>query len=106
MKKFIMIVGLVSLLFADTNATKETNTIKKDVAKKSAKKVMSKKEILDKQLKKQMEREEKYSKEQKFYMGKDYNLKDKEIDKDSLKHLDTIEPDYDFDITDVYRDDI
>ncbi len=60
----------------------------------------------DKNIKKQMELEKKYAKEQKFYQGKDYNLSQQEVDKDSLKNVPDIKPDYDFDITDVYRDDI
>lgn len=54
-------------------------------------------------IKKQIELEEKYSKEQKFYQGKNYNLKQHEIDK---KLVDSIpkqrEIDYDFDMNDVY----
>jgi hypothetical protein len=106
MKKVVILSSLVAvMLFADTNAT---NVKQKVVDKNSSKKVevkkTSKAEILKKQLKKQMEREEKYAKEQKFYQGKDYNLKDKEVDEASLHHLNSIEPDYDFDITDVYAD--
>jgi predicted esterase YcpF (UPF0227 family) len=53
-----------------------------------------------------MKLEEKYAKEQKFYQGNNYDLKSKEINQKSLDNLPVIEPDYDFDITDVYRDDI
>jgi len=53
-----------------------------------------------------MERENKYAKEQKFYQGNEYDLKAVEVNPDSLDHIPVIEPDYDFDITDVYRDDI
>jgi hypothetical protein len=60
----------------------------------------------DENIKKQMEKEQKYAKEQKFYQGKDYDLKGAEVDKKSVKKVPKIEPDYDFDITDVYRDDI
>ena len=106
MKKVVILFSLIAVvLVADTNSTKKVvksndiNTTKETKVKK-----LSKEEILKRQLKKQMEREEKYAKEQKFYQGKEYNLKDKEIDEASLKHLPTIEPDYDFDITDVYAD--
>jgi len=106
MKKLIMIISFVSLIFAETNATKETNTTKvKQSVDKNSSKTLTKEEILKEQLKKQMEREEKYAKEQKFYQGKEYNLKDKEVDAKTLKDVPAIEPDYDFDITDVYRDD-
>jgi hypothetical protein len=55
---------------------------------------------------KQIEKEKKYAQEQKFYQGKDYDLKGAEVDKSTVDKVPTIEPDYDFDITDVYRDDI
>ena len=101
MKKIwiLLLVGS-ALIYADTNVTKKDANI----SEQNSTKKLSKEEILKKQLKRQMEREEKYAKEQKFYHGKDYNLKDKEVDEASLHHLDTIEPDYDFDITDVYAD--
>ena len=54
----------------------------------------------------QIKREEKYAKEQKFYQGDEYDLKAVEVDPKSLDTIEAIEPDYDFDITDVYRDDI
>jgi predicted esterase YcpF (UPF0227 family) len=60
----------------------------------------------DNNIKKQMELEKKYAKEQKFYMGEDYNLSAVEVDKDTVDQIQAIEPDYDFDITDLYRDDI
>jgi len=63
-------------------------------------------EKINENLKKQMELEQKYAKEQRFYQGKDYNLSQQEIDEDSLENVPDIKPDYDFDITDVYRDDI
>jgi len=109
MKKilFILILALVAVQ-ADTNSTKKSsdaNTTKKTVKKDTNKTVKTKEEILKEELKKQMELEAKYAKEQRFYQGKDYNLKEKEVDEKVLKHVPVIEPDYDFDITDVYRDD-
>ena len=59
----------------------------------------------EKQIQEQMKREEKYAKEQKFYQGSDYNLTAVEVDEDSLSSIPVIEPDYDFSIEDVYRDD-
>jgi len=61
---------------------------------------------INKNVKRQMELEKKYKKEQKFYQAKDYDFKSKQVDKRTLKKVPKIEPDYDFDITDVYRDDI
>lgn len=54
-------------------------------------------------IQKQLELEKKYSKEQAFYKGKNYNLKQHEIDQ---KLVDSIpkqrEIDYDFSMDDVY----
>jgi len=109
MKKVLLAVILVvGMVQADTNSTKsssETNATKKTVKKDANETLKTKEEILKEQLKRQMELEAKYAKEQKFYQGKDYNLKEKEVDEKVLKHVPLIEPDYDFDITDVYRDD-
>ena len=56
-----------------------------------------------KALKKAMEDEKKYAKEQKFYTGSEYDLKSKEVDPESLKHIKVIEPENDFDMDDVYN---
>jgi Ni/Co efflux regulator RcnB len=122
-KLFLALFVLTSLTLAlhaennESNRTKVTaehNTSKKEV-KKEAKKETSKKETSKKptqeeleaqQVKEQMEREQKYAKEQKFYQGDEYDLKAVEVNQKSLESLPVIEPDYDFDITDVYRDDI
>ena len=66
----------------------------------------NKSDVFQKHLKEQMEKEKQYAKEQKFYQGNEYDLKSKEVDKKTLSNVPVIEPDYDFDITDVYRDDI
>ncbi|WP_292663652.1 hypothetical protein [Nitratifractor sp.] len=65
----------------------------------------SKTRLEQQHIKEQMEREKKYAKEQKFYEGKEYNLSEHKVDAKELDDVPTIEPDYDFDITDVYRDD-
>jgi len=113
MKKilFFVVLSFVVSQASDTNTTKktsvtkDTNTSKVVVKKDDNQSKKTKESILKEQLKKQMELEAKYAKEQKFYQGKDYNLKEKEVDEKVLKHVPVIEPDYDFDITDVYRDD-
>ena len=61
---------------------------------------------IEKQIQEQMKREQKYAKEQRFYQGDDYNLSAVEVDKESLSSIPIIEPDYDFSIDDVYRDDL
>jgi len=67
---------------------------------------VSKDALLQKELQEQIKREKKYAKEQKFYQGDEYNLSEHEVNPNVLKDIPVIEPDYDFDITDVYRDDI
>ena len=108
MKKilFMLILALV-VLQADVSSknSSDANITKKIVKKDTNKTVKTKEEILKEELKKQMELEAKYAREQRFYQGKDYNLTEKQIDKKILKDVPVIEPDYDFDITDVYRDD-
>ena len=69
-------------------------------------KVEKKSQIVQKHIKEQMQREQKYAKEQKFYQGKEYNLSAVEVDESDLDSVPTIEPENDFDMTDVYRDDI
>jgi len=61
---------------------------------------------LRKQVEEQMKREEKYAQEQVFYQGADYDLKSREINEKSLEKLERIEPDFDFEMDDVYRDDL
>ncbi|SFV64232.1 hypothetical protein MNB_SV-3-1512 [hydrothermal vent metagenome] len=87
------IIAISTCLHAQTPQVKEQNAT-------------SKEKLLQEQLQKQMQKEEKFAKEQKFYQGDEYDLKAVEINQKSLKNIPVIEPDYDFDITDVYRDDI
>lgn len=42
-----------------------------------------------------MEEEKKYAKEQKFYNADEYDFKSKEIDPETLKSIEAVEPDYD-----------
>jgi hypothetical protein len=69
-------------------------------------KVEKKSDVVQKHVQEQMQREQKYAKEQKFYQGKDYNLSAVEVDPSDLDAIPTIEPENDFDMSDVYRDDI
>ena len=61
--------------------------------------------LTQKNLKEQLEREKRYAKEQRFYQGDEYNLSEHRVDPKLVEKVPLIEPDYDFDITDVYRDD-
>ncbi len=90
MKK-ILILTIIggALLLADSNDTNSS----KDKSKINA------------EIEKQMEKEKKYAKEKAFYQGKDYDLKSYEIDPDSLPDVPSLEPDYDFDMSEgVYTD--
>ncbi len=97
MKKLIYTIVLTilisSLSYADSNRTQ---------IKRQNDQVKNK---IDKHIKEQMEREKKYAKEQKFYNSDEYNFSAVEVDPKSLDKIPVIEPEYDFDITDVYRDD-
>jgi uncharacterized membrane protein len=72
----------------------------------SSKKKPTEEELKAKHVKEQMEREEKFAKEQKFYQADEYDFSEQEIDPKDLETIEVIEPENDFDITDVYRDDI
>ena len=61
---------------------------------------------LQQHIQEQMAKEKQYAKEKAFYHGKDYNLTATQIDKDSIDSVPIIKPEDDFDMTDVYRDDI
>jgi len=99
MKKLItlMLIAILTTLSAnESNTTKDSNaTIKQDSN-------LTEEELAKKQVEEQMKLEEKYAKEQKFYMGDEYDLKGVEVDKDSIDSVPLIEPDYDFDMDDVY----
>jgi len=93
MKKIILLLLLAIFAYADeTNVTKDNNVSKNNNSK------------LQEQIQKQIEKEKKYQKEQKFYMGKDYNLTEHEVDPKTVDKVPLIEPEYDFDITDLYAD--
>ena len=90
MKKILIFIAIVSsILFADSNDTNRSQ----DKSKINA------------EIKKQMEKEKKYAKEKAFYQGKDYDLKSYEINPDSLPDVPSLEPDYEFDMSEgVYSD--
>ena len=59
-----------------------------------------------KHIEEQIAKEKQYAKEKTFYHGKDYNLSATQIDEDTVNSVPLIKPEDDFDMTDVYRDDI
>jgi len=107
MTKFYLFTSLLflstTLIMADNNKTDETKQIDNN---KTIEINSTKEDELKKQVKEQMKREEKYAKEQVFYQGDDYDLSSSEVNLNSLDKLKSIEPDYDFDMDDVYRDDL
>jgi hypothetical protein len=62
--------------------------------------------LTQKHLQEQIEKEKRFAKEQKFYQGKEYNLSEEKVDPKDVDSIPMIEPENDFDMTDVYRDDI
>ena len=76
MKIFIAILMLSTMLFAENNNSKN-----------------DKKSILDKHIQKEMENEKKYANEQKFYNAEEYDFKGAEVNEESLKSINVIEPD-------------
>ena len=95
-------------VMAEENETKQSDT-NLTISKSTTQTMESnstKKDELKKQVEEQIKREEKYAKEQVFYQGDNYDLKSREINEKSLEKLELIEPDFDFDMDDVYRDDI
>ncbi len=94
MRNLFLMLILTALCAFSLNA----KSIDNDTSKQS--------ELTKRHLQEQMQREKKYAKEQKFYQAKDYNLSAVEVDQNDLDAVPMIEPENDFDMTDVYRDDI
>ena len=92
MKK-ILLAGMVLSSLVFTLQAQEKNQNKEELLKQ-------------KHLKEQMQREKKYADEQKFYQADEYDFSEQEVDPKDLDSIPTIEPENDFDMTDVYRDDI
>jgi len=105
-KLFIVFSFMIGSLHAENNATQNSAATENNSTMNIKQHTQLKKELEAKQIKEQMKLEEKYAKEQRFYQGDEYDLKAVEINKKSLENIPVIEPEYDFDMTDVYRDDI
>ena len=93
-KIILTLVFLTLLAFCDDNKTEGNNSISE---------INTTKEVKE-NIQKVMEEEKKFAKEQKFYQGDDYNLTEHEVDEKTLDKVPVIEPEYDFDITDLYAD--
>ncbi len=96
-KELIVVLFLiVSIGFAkgiDKNSSKDLNSSDKNSSNYEKSNIQ-----------KAIENEKKFEKEQKFYMGEDYNLSQHKVDQKTIDKVKAIEPEYDFDITDVYAD--
>lgn len=100
-RTFLLLFLLIgSGLYAETNST-DTNATDTNTTNK-----VKKSKLTELQVKEQMAREAEYAKTQSFTQGDDYDLKAVEVNMESLENIPSIEPDYDFDMTDVYRDDL
>ena len=106
LKLLLPLLLLFSLQAKETNSTAETNSTRLSKEHQENNASAEEKKRIEKEIEEQMKREEKYAKEQVFYQGDDYNLKEHEVDVNSLPDVPVLEPDYDFDMTDVYRDDL
>jgi len=99
MKRVLILASILAFtsLYADSNSTENNSTVIENNNTSASK---AKKEA--KQLEEQIKKEEKFAKEQRFYQGAEYDLSSYEVDKSSLDSVPLIEPDYDFDMDDVY----
>jgi len=101
-----LLLGSSFVLLSAENNTSHANTPESNVSQESNLTPQDRAIRVKKEVEEQMKREAKYAQEQRFYQGDEYNLSAVEINKDSLDSIPLIEPDYDFEIDDVYRDDI
>ncbi len=107
MKKLFLSVLLIGSLTLTLNAenndtTKTKSNTENNTSTKAKENSSTKAKKAEEQIQEQMKKEEKYAKEQTFYQGKNYDLSDHEVDPNSLSDIPDIEPDYEFDMDDVY----
>ena len=98
----LLVMALESNTTENNQSLESNSSIKSDKNESKSELNLTKEELIQKALEEQIEREKKYQREQKFYMGKDYNLDEKKVDKKILQHIEPIEPEYDFNMDDVY----
>ncbi len=86
MKTFFGLLILSTIyLYGDNNTTNEQNLTNLQI-----------------ELQKQMDREKEYAKNGVFLMGDNYDLSYAEVNKSDLDNIKVIEPDYEFNMDDVY----
>ena len=105
----LLISSCVVAIYAENNesvdanqSSSENNNSSTKIELKNEENNITKVDKIEKQLQAQMKREEKYAKEKTFYQGSDYDLSVSEVNKDSLENIELLEPDYEFDMDDVY----
>ena len=101
MKYIILIFAFSIMLIANSEVNSSTTDNNNSLDKNST---LDNNATLQKQIQKQIEKEKIYQKEQKFYMGDEYNLTEHQVDPKTVDKVPVIEPEYDFDITDLYAD--
>jgi hypothetical protein len=94
MKKWVFL-GLISLSTAAISGESNTS-IDQNHATTADKKQ------LDKHILEEIKREENFARTQEFKQGKDYNLSEHKVDPKDLNSVPVINPEYDFDMDDVY----
>ena len=108
MIKLLLALFMTLSLAAENNSSVKTKSSpeQNSTTQKSTTQKSEKEKRVEKQVKEQMKKEKKYAKEMVFYQGDDYDLKSHEVDPNALADVPLIEPDYDFEMDDVYRDDL
>ena len=91
----ILITFISITLNAESNSSAETNSTVNVENNSTLTKA-------EKHLEEQIKKEQKFAKEQRFYQGADYDLSSHEVDSNSLDSIPLIEPEYDFNMDDVY----
>jgi hypothetical protein len=86
-------------LGAESNMSTEINSTATNTEQNAT---TAKADKIKKQLEEQMKKEQKFAKEQRFYQGDEYDLSAHEVDLSTLDSIPLIEPDYDFNMDDVY----
>ncbi len=111
MKKLFLLTFMIASLSLSLNAenntstktnpgTENNNTVKEKKSTENNESAKAKR--AKQQIEEQMKREEKYAKEQTFYQGKNFDLSELEVDPKSLDAIPDLEPDYSFNMDDVY----
>jgi hypothetical protein len=83
----LTLLATILLLSNENNSSVEQNLTKEQI-----------------ELQKQIDREKAFARDGTFLKGEDYDLSYAEVNSSNLDNIPIIEPDYDFDMDDVYSD--